>query len=107
MIAQSPITGISKEQKIEVVSTLVAYPLVLNELELTNQLLESSRELVKALETQLQLKEQQILLLENSNDLSNRQIQLLQEQLKIHKKSNWELPLTIGIVIGLVGGILL
>ena len=105
MTAQSGIINISKEQKIEVVSTLVAYPLVLNELDLVNQLLDSCREINMLLNSQLESKDRQILLLENAHEISEEQIELLNIQIKNTRKRSWVLPTLIGLSGGLILGI--
>lgn len=107
MIAQSEPINISREQKIEVVSTLIAYPLLLNELNITNELLESQRELIMLLNKQLQNKDDQILLLKQTNEISTDQIELLNGQLKNAKKSSWIVPTLIGLSSGLILGIVL
>ena len=105
LTAQSGIINISKEQKIEVVSTLVAYPLVLNELDLVNQLLDSCSEINMLLNSQLESKDRQILLLENAHEISEEQIELLNIQIKNTRKRSWVLPTLIGLSGGLILGI--
>lgn len=105
MIAQSDPINISREQKIEVVSTLVAYPLVLKELELTNNLLESCKQINALLTKQLTYKDEQLLLMQQAQDVSTEQIDLLNTQLKQSKKGGWLVPALIGFSGGLVLGV--
>lgn len=75
MTAQSEPINIPLETKIEVVKTLVSYPLVLDELLLTEQLLESKTKLNTFLEVEVSKQSQIIANLEKSNDLLKKQLQ--------------------------------
>ena len=76
LIAQSEPINISKENKIEVVSTLIAYPLVLNELDLTNKLLINCNEINA-------IYKEQIKNYEANENLYKQQIKVLQKQTKL------------------------
>ena len=104
-IAYSQITGISKDQKIEIVSTLVAYSLVLNELSLTNKLLDNCNEINAIYKDQIEnyvanenLYKQQIKILE-------KQTKLFDTQLKKEKLNKFKIA-GVG-VLALVGVILI
>lgn len=62
--AYSQITGISKETKQEIVSTLIAYPIVLDELGISKQLTLSQSELIGYLKKQITVTEE---ILENKD----------------------------------------
>ena len=76
LTASSQITGISTDQKIEIVSTLVAYPLLLNELDLTNKLLDNCKDIND-------IYKKQIYTYEANENLYKQQIKILQKQNKL------------------------
>ena len=77
-IAQSETINIPLETKIEVVKTLVSYPLLIKEIDLTNNLLESSQKINVLLQSQLDTKDEII----KNNLLS---IKALEEEKKLFK----------------------
>lgn len=70
--------NISKENKLEVVKTLVAYPLLLNNLDLKNNLIEVNETIYNLQNSQLKIKDTQLLNLE-------AQIKALEEEKKLFK----------------------
>lgn len=107
LTAQSEPINISRENKIEIVSTLTAYPLVLQELELTTQLLNQCNSLNTILNQELSNKELEIILLQSINSKSEEQINLLKKQVKNTKRSSWIVPVLAGLSGGLILGITL
>ncbi len=101
--ASSQITGISREQKIEVVSTLTAYPLVIKEIEIMDEMLQTCEQIKMLFYEQIKTSEETILKLENINDKSEEQIELLKKQLKKKKGTGWIVP----VLVGAIGGVLL
>lgn len=75
----SQITGISKEQKIEIVSTLKIYPLVLKDLDYYYELSESLQKTIDILKAQI--KEQNVF-----SDNLQWEVDLLTEQKKLYEK---------------------
>lgn len=75
----SQITGISKEQKIEIVSTLKVYPLVLKDLDYYYELSESLQKTIDILKAQI--KEQNVF-----SDNLQWEVDLLTEQKKLYEK---------------------
>lgn len=104
MIAQSDPINISREQKINVVSTLVAYPLVLDELDLTNELLNSCNEINNLLKTQLKTTRDQLMIMDQALELKQQQIEILNQQLKVKNKNSWILPAALSLSGGLILG---
>ena len=100
LIVSSQTINISYDQKIEVVSTLIAYPLVLNELSLTNQLLDNCKETNKIYADQIDVYK------ENEN-LYKAQIKVLEQQNKLFnielKKEKLNKFKSIGVGILAVG----
>ena len=97
--ASSQITGISKDQKIEIVSTLISYPLVLNELDLTNKLLDNCKEINE-------IYTYKIVMYKENENLYKAQISNLEQQKKLFdaqlkKSKNNQLKL-IGIGLATV-----
>ena len=78
-IAQLETINIPIETKIEVVKTLTAYPFLVNEIDLTNDLLNSSKKINGFLESQLIVKDEII----KNNLLS---IEALKEEKKLFEK---------------------
>src|SRR5688572_52251 len=96
--ASSQITGISRDQKIEIVSTLETYPIVLKELDLHYEMLQRCEEIQDLYFEQVQKCDDQILKLEAINSNNNEQIDLLREQLKKKKGGGWLVPVLVGVV---------
>ena len=99
LTAQLDRINIPIEQKIEVVSTLVAYPILLEELTVTEQLVESCNKIVSLQETQLKTKDNQINLLKSQISNLEQQKKLFDTQLR--KSKNNQLKL-IGIGLATV-----
>lgn len=93
LIAQSEPINISIEQKIEVVKTLISYPIVLNELYITEKLAESCNKIVSLQDYQLQNKDNQIDLLKHQITNLEQQKKLFDTQLKKSKNSQLKLIL--------------
>ena len=106
-IVYSQITGISRDQKIEIVSTLEAYPLVLKELNLVYGLLDKSDKIIqnRTLELSMCGDENDKLLQINSNN--EKIIDNLKLQLKSGDGGKWFVPALIGLLSGLVLGVVL
>lgn len=103
-IAQSETINIPRETKEEVVSTLLSYPIVLHELDLTKELLKIQKSLNDILTEQNTTQRKQIKILQDLNSKSNTQIDLLKKQLR-SKKKDWLTPVLIGAIGGIVIGI--
>ncbi|MCP4053633.1 MAG: hypothetical protein GY739_11300 [Mesoflavibacter sp.] len=103
--ASSQITGISKDQKYEVVSTLIAYPLVLNELSLTNQLLTNCNELNKLYKLQIKTYEDNEVLHKAQIKILKKQNKLFNTQLKKEKLNKFKIA-GVGI-LAIAGAILI
>lgn len=78
LIAQSERINISKENKTEIVKTLIAYPLLLDNLDLKNNLLKINDNVYNLQRIQLEVKDNQLLNLE-------AQIKALQSEKKLFK----------------------
>ena len=78
LIAQSERINISKENKTEIVKTLIAYPLLLDNLDLKNNLLKVNDNVYNLQRRQLEVKDNQLLNLE-------AQIKALQSEKKLFK----------------------
>lgn len=94
----SQITGISREQKIEVVSTLIAYPLVLEELSLTNELLSECNEINR-------IQSERIGFYMDNEVLYKGQVKVLEDQIELYKKQLIRQKAKQGFIIsaGVVG----
>ena len=88
LIGQSDSTNINLpiETKIEIVKTLTAYPLVVDGLHLTEDLLESSKTINFLQAQQLEVKDNQILNLQERLDNSTKIISNLEDQKKAFKR---------------------
>ena len=99
----SLITGIKKEQKLEIVSTLVSYPLVLEELYLTQDLLESCKKINLLYEQRLFNKDFQIENLNNQINAYEAQTKLFSRQLKKQRfKTFGVVGLGVLVVVGVI-----
>ena len=103
--ASSQITGISKDQKIEVVSTLIAYPLILNELDLTNKLLNNCKEINEIYSEQINVYKENEKLYKAQIKVLEKQQNLFSVQLKKEKLNKFKIA-GVG-VLALVGVILI
>lgn len=102
-IAQSYPINISKENKIEIVKTLKTYPLVLDELYITNDLLDKCNEIVVVQETQINIKDTQIDNLQSQITNLNNQTKLFASQLKRVRGSRLRVMAIAGAsIIGIV-----
>lgn len=108
MTAYSQITGISREQKIEIVSTLQVYPLVLNELDLMNETIVKLQDINILFYQEIKNYEKQVSIYEELNARSEEQIEILKKQLKQNKKrGGWVIPTLSGVAIGIITGTML
>ena len=80
--AYSQITGISREQKVEIVSTIESYDAVLIEIDLTEQLLSQAREMNILLRKQLSLSDELNLNLKAQIETFEKQTELQNKELK-------------------------
>lgn len=101
------ITGISRDQKIEIVSTLEIYPLILEQLELQATIISIHKESIKKYERQIELYENDISKLYQIKSNNEKHIRELEIQLKLFKKDSWLVPGLLGVVGGLVIGVIL
>ena len=86
--AYSQITGISREQKVEIVSTIQTYEAVLIEINLHEQLLGQAREMIALLEKQLIVKDKMLLNLEAQIKTYNEQINVQDKEIRKEKFKN-------------------
>ena len=108
LTAYSQITGISREQKIEIVSTLQVYPLVLNELDLMNETIVKLQDINVLFYQEIKNYEKQVSIYEELNARSEEQIEILKKQLKQNKKrGGWVIPTLSGVAIGIITGTML
>ena len=91
LIAQSEPINISKENKIEVVSTLIAYPLVLNELDLTNKLLTNCKEINEIFSEQINVYKKNEILYKSQIKVLEKQTKLFDIQLKKEKLNKFKI----------------
>ena len=99
----SQITGISKEIKKEVVSTLVAYPLVLNELKLTNEALGVCNEIRAIQESEITIRDSQINNLNSQIDILDKQNELFRQQLKKSKGGTFKVAaIGVATIVGII-----
>lgn len=95
--------NIPKETKIEVVLTLNAYPLVLDKVELTENLLDASNRINDILEQQLESKDVEIHLLKSKENNYLEQLKLINRQLKKEKLKAFKIGgIGIATVIALI-----
>lgn len=85
LTVSSQITGISKTQKQEVVKTLVAYPLVLSEVDVLKELSKSQLKTISLLEQTIQEKDKVIANYQLQTQNYQSQIKLFNKQLKKEK----------------------
>lgn len=100
--AFSQITGISKDQKIEIVSTLEAYPIVLQQVKIQSDIIVNYEKIVKDNARQLSLCDDETNKLQEVIFNNEKQIDNLNLQLKSAKKGGWEIPLSIGFLLGVI-----
>lgn len=102
-IAQSSRINISLENKIEVVKTLKTYPLVLDELYLTTDLLVKCNEISGLQESQIVLKNNQINNLNSQIDILDKQNELFKQQLKKSKGSTFKVAaIGVATIVGII-----
>lgn len=100
--AFSQITGISKEQKIEIVSTLEAYPIVLQQVKIQSDIIFNYEKIVKDNERQLILCDEETNKLQEVISNDKKIIDNLNLQLKSAKKEGWEIPTLVGMLLGIL-----
>lgn len=97
---QSETINIPLETKIEVVKTLVAYPLILDKIKLSNELLISSNRLNSILENQIITKDNIILNLKNKLDNLEKEKKLFKIQLRKQKMKSVKIGVLGTLVLG-------
>lgn len=97
----SQITGLSREQKVKIVSTLQDYPLVVEELEITKELLYVSKVLNQHLDERNSTLAKQNSILKDKNNLTEKQLEIYRMQQKATKSSTGEKLLYFGSGVGL------
>ena len=98
--AYSQITGISREQKKEIVSTLQQYPIVVRELELTKNLLNQSvlkNEVLVSQNKSLKVKNENLL---QRNELSEKQLEVYRRRQDIPNTPTGDRLLLFGSGVG-------
>ena len=103
--ANCQITGIDREQKIEIVSTLETYDAIIIELNLTEQLLSQAREMIVLLEKQLDGKDKMILNLQGQIDTFNEQVTI--QDIEIRKEKRKKSLIILGGAILVLSSIII
>lgn len=103
--ASSQITGLSQEQKVQIVSAIESYEAVKIELDLTHSLLSECNALLDMYKRRLTIKDKMILNLENQISNYKSMSETYELQIKKERRKNWILGgsgvllLVIGIVV--------
>lgn len=87
--AYSQITGLSREQKVEIVTGLKSYDAVIIEIDLKDQLLEQCKEINKILEKQLSNRDEVIINLQAQIKTYEDQVDVQDIQIRKQKKKNF------------------
>ena len=80
--AYCQITGLPREQKVAIVSTIETYKAVLVEIDFTEQLLSQAREIIALLERQLGIKDDMNLNLKAQIETYNKQFKIQDKEIK-------------------------
>lgn len=94
--------NIPQETKIEVVKTLVAYPLILDKIEISNALLKSSNRINVILQQQLDIKQQEIEKLNISLVNLEKEKKLFKTQLRKQKMKSIKIGAAGALVLGAI-----
>lgn len=106
-IASSQISGLEIQQKQEIVTALIEYPFLKQQVSAEAQLRIYAKQALKDLESIITSKDKQIQNLEEINKLLQKQVDLSNEQLKVKNKSNGWIWLLTGLATGITTGVLL
>lgn len=106
-IASSQILGLEIQQKQEIVTALIEYPFLKQQVSAEAQLRIYAKKALKDLESIITSKDKQIQNLEEINKLLQKQVDLSNEQLKIKNKSNGWIWFLSGLATGVTAGVLL
>lgn len=106
-IASSQISGLEIQQKQEIVTALIEYTFLKQQVSAEAQLRIYAKQALKDLESIITSKDKQIQNLEEINKLLQKQVDLSNEQLKVKNKSNGWIWLLTGLATGITTGVLL